>query len=85
MAEKAQRSYSVEEHRAFRAVSHREWGESYRPGRGPAEFAGGDFWPDALEERAAQLERLIPHYRLAAKALRREIASDVRCSPGEGA
>ena len=85
MTEEAQRSYSDEEHRAFRAVSRREWGDHYKPGRGPAEFAGGDYWPDALEARAAEMESLVPIYRRAANALRREIASDNRCSPGSTA
>lgn len=43
---------------------------------GPAQFAGGPYWPDELDRRADRLEALIPHLRLAAAALRREIAAD---------
>lgn len=71
------RRYSEAEHRSFRAVSRREWGQSYERGEGPAEYAGGDWWPTELERKAAEFERLIVHYRNAAAALRREIAS--RC------
>lgn len=77
------RRYSLEEHGAFRAVSHREWGEAYQIGRGPAEFAGGAYWPAELNRRANQMERLIPLYRLAADALAREILADPRCETPE--
>lgn len=74
------RTYSNEEHNAFRAISRRVWGDPYRPERGAAQFAGGDYWPSELGRLADEMERLIPLYRLAADALRREIAADPRCA-----
>lgn len=41
-------------------------------------FAGGSYWPDELERRADEAQRLVPKLRLAAAALRREIARDPR-------
>lgn len=76
----AVRTYTHAEHRAFRAVSHREWGQGYEPGNGPAEYAGGTYWPAELRAQAERMQRLIPLYRLAAGALEREIASDPRCA-----
>jgi hypothetical protein len=84
----AVRSYTESEHVSFKAVSRREWNQPYKRGEGPAEYAGGDWWPTELEKRAAEFERLIYHYRNAAAALRREIAADPRTRatpPGEQA
>lgn len=69
------RCYSDAEEAAFRACG-------MNPMYGPAQFAGGPYWPDELERRAQRLEALIPHLRLAAAALRREIAADPRTAQG---
>lgn len=65
------RDYSAEEVAALRIA----FPERPLPG-GPAQYAGGSYWPDELERRARNAERLAPKLRLAAAALRREIAAD---------
>lgn len=74
------RTYSIREHTAFRAVSRREWGQRYEQGAGPAEYAGGSYWPTELRRKAEEMERLTSLYRRAADALEREIATDPRCA-----
>jgi len=69
------RRYSDAEEAAFRACG-------MNPMYGPAQFAGGPFWPDELDRRADRLEVLIPSLRLAAAALRREIAADPLTAAG---
>jgi hypothetical protein len=63
------RQYSAEEAQALRAAG-------LDPTKGPAQFAGGQWWPDELNRRADEAEALAPKLRLAAAALRREIAID---------
>lgn len=69
------RRYSDEEEAAFRACG-------VNPMYGPAQFAGGHYWPDELDKRADRMERLLPQMRLAARALRREIATDPLTADG---
>lgn len=69
------RRYSKTEETAFRACG-------MNPMYGPAQYAGGEHWPDELDRRADHLEALIPHLRLAASALRREIARDALTAAG---
>jgi hypothetical protein len=69
------RHYSPEEARAFRAAG-------MDPTGGPAQFAGGHWWPDLLERRAVEAEASVPLLRLAAAALRREIAADPATAAG---
>lgn len=52
------------------------------PQYGPAQFAGGTYWPDELERRADRMEACVSHLRLAAAALRREIAADPLTAAG---
>jgi hypothetical protein len=63
------RRYSADEMRAFKAAG-------LDPTQGPPQFASGHWWPDELERRANEAEALVPLLRLAAAALRREIAID---------
>lgn len=66
--QRPQREYSADELAALRLAG-------LRPQEGgPAHYATGDWWPSELERRADDAERLIPHLRLAAAAMRREIA-----------
>jgi hypothetical protein len=65
------RQYSAEERAALRAAG-------LNATDGPAQFAGGHWWPDELDRRADEAEALFPKLRVAAAALRREIAADPR-------
>lgn len=58
--------YSAEELAAFGAVG--------LDAEGPPQYARGDWWPDELERRAARAAASVPMLRLAAAAMRREIA-----------
>ncbi len=69
------RQYSAEESAALRAVG-------LSPTTGPAQCAGGHWWPDDLERRADEAEALVPKLRLAAAAMRREIAADPLTAAG---
>jgi hypothetical protein len=69
------RSYTAEEASALRVIFPNTGATG-----GPAQYASGTYWPDELERRADEFERRIPKLRLAAKALRREIANDPRCT-----
>lgn len=69
------RCYTDAEERALRAAG-------LDPKRGPAQFAGGHWWPDELLRRAKEAERLVPLLRVASAALRREIASDPLTAEG---
>lgn len=66
----SRRHYSAEELHALRKAKMLNKGE---PGRGPAYYACGPYWPAELERQADEAERLIPELRLAARALRREM------------
>lgn len=76
-ADAMSRNYSAEEAAALLAAG-------LTVARGPAQFAGGDWWPAELEARAAKAEALVPKLRLAASALRREIALDPLTRSGVG-
>ena len=68
------RTYSGSELRALRVVDRHEWGRSGNPSQhGPAQYAGGLYWPNHLRELADDFERRVKHYRLAADAMEREI------------
>lgn len=70
------RIYDGAELAALRAVNNHEWPGAGDPAeRGPAQFAGGAYWPEELRRKADEFDRLAPLYRLAADALEREIAS----------
>jgi hypothetical protein len=69
------RHYSPDEARGFRAAG-------MDPTGGPAQYAGGDWWPDLLEFRADEAAASVPLLRLAAAALRREIAADPATAGG---
>lgn len=63
------RRYTPDEESAFRACG-------MNPMYGPAQYAGGMYWPDELEKRADRMETCAAQTRIAAAALRREIAAD---------
>lgn len=71
------RQYTPEEDAAFRAWYRNEKRGKYVPGNTIPQWAWGPSWPDAMEKRAAQMERLAPLYRIAAEAMRREQAIDI--------
>lgn len=70
------RNYSEDETRAFALAGLGDCST------GVAQHAGGDWWPNELEKQAAQAAYLVPHLRMAAAALRREIAVDPITAPG---
>lgn len=73
------REYSDDELVALREVCRQVWSGVKDPTtEGPAQYAGGDYWPGRLERMAADMERRAPLYRTAAAALRREIQRDPR-------
>jgi hypothetical protein len=70
------RAYSEDELIALRVVDLLEWNRSGDPAvRGPAQYAGGDHWPRELWATANTLDLRAASYRLASKALAREIDS----------
>ena len=86
MSGEAVRRYSDDEHSAFRTANHHfKWNPKYERGRGPAEYAGGGWWPAKMRAEADRLEWLAPRLRTAAAALEREIATDPRTAPTDPA
>lgn len=52
---------------AVRTISQTVWREPYRPGRGPAHYASGSWWPTELRRLADHWERLASAARVVAE------------------
>jgi hypothetical protein len=69
----SRRNYSKQEILALNSVWRTLWRSTPPPkDGGPAQYACGTYWPDRLLKEAEDMERLIPKFRLAAEAMRRE-------------
>lgn len=67
------RQYDDTEIAALRHISRKVWNQSFVPGRGPAWFAGGNWWPEELRRRAEQARSDADAFEIAANAMEREI------------
>ncbi len=65
------RTLTDAEQAAARTISPHLWKEPYQPGRGPAHWAVGPWWPRFLRSRAAHWEGLAKAARVVAAAIER--------------
>lgn len=81
-SEPSGRVYDEQEKEAFRLISRQVWGQAYKPGAGPPTFATGHAWPTLLRGMADRAEREAYLYRVAARAMGREIAREAATQNG---